>query len=190
MFTASYVAKFNTLEALVRNSLEKEREQLETERDELESELLALSEMPPPRLGEYNACARIVVRALRDLGATPEQLVMFLKGVYEPIGIAVADDDGLDGVPRMHTAKQIAKRFGVYSMNGRPHHQAVSCILNEILFMGDGHKNVTTDYYGSHVSVCVRYDDYAVKSVGRWLLEHGLPDEVHGFERTYLVLYK
>ena len=57
MFTASYVAKFNALEAAVRNRLENERGQLEAERDELESELLALSEMPPPRLGEYNACA-------------------------------------------------------------------------------------------------------------------------------------
>ena len=172
LFTAAYVAKFNEMEA--------------AERAELE----ALAAMPAPRLGEFNACARIIVRALRNMGATAEQILHFLKGVYEPLGITVAEDDEFNAVPQMYTAKQIAKLLGIYSHNGNPHYQAVACILNENIFIGDSHKYVETQDYGNLTSICVRYDDYAVQAVMEWLQECGYPDEVYGFDRTYRVLYK
>ena len=75
LFTAAYVEKFNEMEA--------------AERAELE----ALASIPAPRLGEYNACARIIVRALNNIGTSPVQVVKFLRGVYEPLGIAVMVDD-------------------------------------------------------------------------------------------------
>ena len=182
LFTAAYVTKFNAMETA-------ELARLEAGYAELEAELALLSTMPAPRLGEFNACSRIIVRALRDMGATSEQIVRFLKGVYEPFGIAVAEDDEINNTPKMYTAKQIAKKLGVYSVNGNPHYQAIACILNENMFIGDNHKTVTTQDYGNHVGVCVRYDDYAVQSVKDWLVEYGLPNEIYGFGRTYQVLY-
>jgi len=171
LFTAAYVAKFNAMEA--------------AERAELE----ALAALRAPRLGEYNACARIIVRALQNMGATAERIVGFLKGVYEPLGITVADDDEIDDAPQMYTAKQIAKMHGVYSVNGNLHPQAVACILNENLFVGDKHKTVVTADYGDHIGVSVRYDEYAAQAVEDWIIEHGCPSEIYGFERTYHVLY-
>jgi Rha family phage regulatory protein len=171
LFTAAYVAKFNQMEA--------------AERAELE----ALAALRAPRLGEYNACARIIVRALQNMGATSERIVGFLKGVYEPLGIAVADDDEIDDAPQTYTAKQIAKMHGVYSLTGNLHPQAVSCILNENLFVGDKHKTVVTADYGDHIGVSVRYDEYAAQSVEDWIIENGCPSEIYGFERTYHVLY-
>ena len=113
LFTVAYVTKFNELEA--------------AERAELE----ALAAMPAPRLGEYNACARIIVRALRGLGAPPDLIIKFLKGVYEPLGISIAEDEEYNETQRMYTAKQIAEILGIYSLNGNPHYQAIACILNE-----------------------------------------------------------
>jgi Rha family phage regulatory protein len=171
LFTAAYVTKFNRMEA--------------AERAELEAQI----KNPVPRLGEYNACARIVVPALRNLGATSERIVGFLQGVYEPLGIAVATEDELAGVPQTYTAKQIAKIYGVYSHNGNPHSQAVSCILNENIFVTEEHKTVLTSDYGTHIGVSVRYDEHALQSVGEWLSDNGYPGEIYGFERTFYVLY-
>jgi hypothetical protein len=175
LFTVAYVTKFNAME--------------KAERAELEAEMEALLDMPYPRLGEFNACARIVVRALRGIGATPEHIVGFLKGVYEPLGISVTVD-GLDEAPRMYTAKQIAHTLGIYSLSGNPHYQAVACILNENVFIGDEHKTVETEDYGNHIGICVRYDNCAVNAVREWLDDNRYPNEIYGFERTYRVLYK
>jgi len=172
IFTAAYVARFNEMEA--------------AERAELE----ARAAMPAPRLGEYNACARIIVRNLKDLGATPEQIVAFLKGVYEPLGITVSVVGEAEFAPLMLTAKQIAELIGIYSTNGKPHYQAVSCILNENLFIGEDHKIEVTTEYCDHIGISVRYDEHAVKAVMDWLLEYGFPEEVYGFGRTYTIRYR
>ena len=175
LFTAAYVTKFNAMET--------------TERTALEAELEALSATPIPRLGEFNACARIIVRALRDIGATAKQVLQFLKGVYEPIGITVTENGAFADSSQMYTAKQIAEKLGIYSLNGNPHYQAVACILNENIFVGNDHKRLETQDYGNHTGVCLCYDEYAVQSVKEWLYEHGYPDEVYGFERTYHIVY-
>jgi hypothetical protein len=143
---------------------------------------------PVPRLGEYNACARIIVPALRNLGATSERIIGFLKGVYEPLGISVAADD-LAAAPQTYTARQIAKMHGVYSHSGNLHAQAVSCIINENLLLGAKHKTVITREYGNYTGVSVRYDEYAAQAVEDWIIENGCPGEIYGFQRTYHVLY-
>ena len=171
LFTAAYVRKFNLMEA--------------AERAELEASIAA----PAPRLGEYNACARIFVRALKSIGATPESIVSFLIGIYEPFGITVADNTEIESTPQMYTAKQIAEMLGVYSITGKPHPQAVSCILNENLFMSDDHKSAVTVDYGNHIGVSIRYDGYALQSVKDWLAEYRFPYEIYGFNKTYNIRY-
>ena len=178
LFTAAYVKRFNELEA--------------AERVELE----ARAAMPAPRLGEYNACARIVIRALEELGAIPEEIVLFLQELYKPLGISIAadtvivvDGESASQAPRYYTAKQIAEMLGVYSLAGNPHSQAVSCILNDVLFIGDEHKTAVTVDCGDHIGLSIRYDDHAVQSVKEWVIGNGFPDEVYGFGRTYSVRY-
>ena len=83
-----------------------------------------------------------------------------MKGIYEPLGITVADDVETESAPRTYTAKQIAEKLGIYFIAGNPHPQAIACILNEDLFVSDAHKNVVTMDYGDHISVSVRYDEY------------------------------
>ena len=176
LFTVAYVAKFNQMEA--------------AERAELE----ARAAMPAPSLGEYNACARVVTRAMRDLGAMPDEIIRFLRELYGPLGIRVAvgpegaPDDG-PPAPRMRTAKQIAELLGIYSTTGNLHPQAVSCILNENLFIDDSHKAVATFDCGDHMGVSIQYDEHAVKSVEDWIVGQGFPYEVHGFGRTYNIRY-
>ncbi len=173
LFTAAYVAKFNEMEA-------REREMVDAiAREQLEA-IIAAAKKPVPRLGEVNACVRIIVRGMNNYGATPELVMQFLKNAYAPFDIAIdpgpAPGDALsdDAVPRWYTAKQIAAECGVYSLNGRPHSQAIACVLNELLCIGEE----------------VRYDSDALHAVVNWLLDNGLPDEIHGYGRTYRVTYK
>jgi len=171
LFTAVYVAKFNQMEAAERAAI-------------------SVPTLRAPRLGEYNAAARIIIHAMQNMGAAPERIIGFLKGIYEPLGIAVTSDDSeLSENPRTYSAKQIAKMYGVYSLNGNPHSQAVACILNENLFIGEKHRTVITTDYGSYIGVSIRYDQYAVQAVEDWIIENGYPSEIYGFERTYYVLY-
>ncbi len=171
LFTAAYVTAYNRMEAVERAALE------------------ARFKNPLPRLGEYNACARIIVPALRNLGVTSERIIWFLKGIYEPLGITVAGDEDIAAAPQTYTALQIARELGVYSQTGKPHARAVACVINEILLLGEKHKTITTADYGNHIGVSVRYDQYAMGAVKDWLVQNAYPSEVYGFERTFYVLY-
>jgi len=172
LFTIAYIQRFHEMEAAERAGLE-----------------VPSAAMPAPRLGEYNACARIVVRTLHDMGATPDDIVAFLKGIYEPLGIAIKIEIPDKAEPGVFTAKRIAEMLGICSISGKPHAQAVSCILNENLFIGDNHKSAVTMDYGNHIGVSVRYDEYAVRTLMEWIAEYGYPEEVYGFERTFRVRY-
>ena len=178
LFTAAYVKRFNEMETAER------------------AEAKTVTALPAPRLGEYNACARIVIRILRELGAMPEDMILFLQGLYQPFGISIATDTVIDDAdeaelqqPRFFTAKEIAVALGIYSVNGNPHAQAVSCILNENLFINESHKTVVTLDCGDHIGISVKYDAFAVQSVMDWITESGFPEEVYGFERTYTIRY-
>ena len=171
LFTAAYVTKFNQLEA--------------AERAELETRL----KMPKPRLGEINACARIVVRGMKSLGTTPERIMCFIKEAYKPFGISVDFDAEDEITPRWYRAIEIAKLCGLYSLFGRPHAQAAACLLNEIIFIGAEHKRVEAENYGDYAGIRVLYDDYALAAVMQWLVDNHCPDEIYGFERTYHVQY-
>jgi len=186
MFTVAYVTKFNEMEAAEYAELEAERNELQYKVYELE----AKAELPPPRLGEVNACARITIRVMRDIDATPESILSFLKNLYEPFDIIIDIESTPKEKPKMYTTKEIAEMLGIYSLSGNPHYQAVSCILNENIFISSEHKTTETHDFVSHIGTCIRYDDYAVQSITDWLDAHGYPNEIYGFERTYHVLYK
>jgi Rha family phage regulatory protein len=178
LFTAAYVAKFNERET--------------AKREELES-LIEAAKQPIPRLGEINACVRIIVRGMKHFGSTPEWIMQFLKETYEPLGFSVPvvfDDAEGEATPRWYTAQQIAEECGLYSLQGKPHSQAVACILSVHLKISDKHKRVDAESYGCFTGVSVRYDDDALYAVILWLLENGLPDVIYGVGRCYRVAYK
>ena len=174
LFTVAYVAKFNEMEA--------------AERAELEA-LVEYAKMPQPRLGEINACSRIIVRGMKDLGATPEQIMYVLQDAYKPFGIHFDFETDDITAPRWYNANSIARECGLYSLYGKPHGQAVACILNEIICIGEEHKRMETDHNGFQVGFSTLYDDHALVSVLQWLCNYHCPDKVYGFERTYHVQY-
>lgn len=166
LFTAAYVGKFNELERLE-----------------------AACMMRPPLLGEINAAARIIVRGMKNLGASPERIMDFLKDTYERFGFTVDDTIFDEDEPHWYTTGEIAEICGIYSRNFKPHSQAVACILNENILIGSKHKKSEPEAYGDYLGVAVRYDEYALDAVENWLSEYDYPEEIYGFDRTYHVEY-
>ena len=172
LFTAAYVTKFHELESAERAALE------------------AKAAMPAPRLGEYNAAVRIIARAMRDIGVLPKRILEFLSGVYEPLGIYIFDEDELENIPQMYTAKQIAQILGICSLTCKPHSQAVACILNEYIIIGAEHKQINAYGYGNHIGISVLYDESVVFLLEEWLVENNYPNEIYGLDCTYYVQYQ
>ena len=88
-----------------------------------------------------------------------------------------------------YTAQEIAQKCGMYSLTGKPHAQAASCIINENLFIGAEHKRAEASIYGGYSGVSVRYDSYALCETMKWLVDNGLPTEIYGIDRAYHTQY-
>ena len=171
LFTAAYVSKFNAMETHLRAEWEKSR-------------------LLMPTLSDCNDTAKIVVDQLKRTGATTYRILDFLDELYGPLGIEVIEDNEFVDIPQTYTALQIAYVCGVYSLYGNPHAHAVSCILNEHLFIGDNHKLAVSDDYLSGVTGGFRYDEYALDAVKGWLTDCKYPQSIFSDSRTYHVVYR
>jgi len=171
LFTAAYVSRFNVMETHQRIAWEKTQALL-------------------PTLSDCNNTAKIIVDQLKRTGATTYRILDFLDGLYEPVGITVLEDCEFDDIPQTYTSLQIAYVCGVYSMYGNPHAHAVSCILNEHLYIDGNHKFAVTDNYMSGIVGGFRYDDYALQAVKNWLDDCNYPNDIYSDSRTYHVVYR
>jgi len=164
MFTAAYVTRFNEMEAAER-----------------EAEIKAHAR---PRLGEFNSAVRNVLRGMTYCFTKPGKVMGFLRGVYEPLGIEVMpffDDDYY----RYYSVTEIAKIYGIYSCNGKPHGHAVSAIISKI---ENAAKHAIIVPYGL-VGVVTRYDYHIVYAVNDWLASNGYPREIPYLDFYYHINY-
>jgi len=171
LFTAAYVSKFNMMETHLRAEWEK-------------------SQVLLPTLSDCNDTAKIVIDQLKRTGATTYRILDFLDELYLPVGVDVLRGDEFGDIPKTYTALQIAYICGVYSMYGNPHAHAVSCILNENLFIEGHHKKATCDNYLTAYLGGFRYDEYALQAVKNWLASCNYPSEVYSDIRTYHIVYR
>jgi Rha family phage regulatory protein len=182
LFTCAYATKFRDMEAA------------ELAEREAEQENLALAPCrTEPRLGEINAFSRLIVMGMKAIGATPEQVMGFLKDTYEPMGFGFGFDSGNFGEdtgPRWYNANGIAKECGMYSLSGKPHGQVAASILKEVLFIGEEHMRYEKDHYGFQVGISTLYDDYALLAIMRWLRDNECPEDIEVSGRTFHVRYR
>jgi Rha family phage regulatory protein len=159
LFTAAYVAKFNEMEAAER-----------------EAEIKAHAR---PRLGEFNSAVKNVLKGMSYALALPTNVMKFLRGVYEPLGIEVLPVHETDYYGYF-SATEIANLIGIYSSTGRPHAHAVSAIISKI----DNHAKHTLAIPYGLVGVNFRYDHDLLTAVREWLATNNYPYVVpyQGFE--------
>ena len=159
MFTVAYITRFNELEAAER-----------------EAEIQSRAK---PKLSEFTGAAKTVLNGLSKCYAAPDEVMKFLRGVYEPLGIKVLPH-GYDDCFLYYTATEIADLLEVYSESGRPHGHAVSAIISKLENTGS---HAVAVPYGL-VGVTVKYDCHIIEAVRGWLSENNYPREVpyNGYE--------
>lgn len=143
-----------------------------------------------PTLSDCNNAAQIIVSQLKRAGAPAKRILGILENLYKPLGITVMDKNELDNIPQTYSASQIAWICGMFSLYGNPHASAVSCIINENLLIGSGHKFAVSENYIDGVANSFRYDDYALEEVKIWLESYKYPNSIYGISRTYHVIYR
>ena len=171
LFTAAYVTRFNMMESHLRAEWEKSQKLL-------------------PTLSDCNDTAKIVVRQLKRTGATTYRILDFLDELYQPLGIELLKSGEFSDIPQTYSAIQIARICGVYSLYGNPHAQAVSCILNEHLCVGEEHKLAVSDDWTGGIMSRFRYDQYALERVQEWLNILNYPRNIYSDYRVYHVVYR
>jgi len=163
LFTAAYVSRFNEMETAER-----------------EAEIKANR---TPRLSEFNTAVKNVLNGMSQAYVAPDNVMKFLRGVYEPLGIAVSEDGG---TPCFYTVTDIAQVNGIYSETGRPHSQAVAAIITKL----NVHKSQMVVVPYGLVGVTFRYDIDVMCAVGEWIRENGYPSEIPYLNFDYHVYYK
>lgn len=162
--------------------------------------------LPIPQLSEFVDAARLIIRELKDAGASPGEIIDFLKGTSQlpdaPQTVEIEVE--LEVIPEVieqdvkiykpakhtYTARQIARKLGLYSMYGKPHAHAVSAILNNNLCIGNEHKDVRILFVTEELVVYYTlYDAHAVVCAQKWVQSNDYPYEVDGFYYTYHVRY-
>ena len=162
LFTAAYVAKFNEMEAAER-----------------EAEIKAHAR---PRLSEFNSAVKNVLGGMTYAFTTPTDVMKFLRGVYEPLGIEVQTEGDYYGY---FTATEIASLLGIYSSTGRPHGHAVAAIISKL--ENYAHHMIMIPY--GLVGVTFRYDSHILTAVRDWITDNGNPALVPHQDFDYHVYY-
>jgi Rha family phage regulatory protein len=164
LFTAAYVAKFNEMETAER-----------------EAEIKAHIR---PRLSEFNSAVKNVLNGMSYAHAAPDNVMKFLRGVYEPLGIEVHPIHETDYYG-YYTVTEIANMIGIYSSTGRPHAHAVSAIISKI--ENNAHHMMVVPY--GLVGATFRYDNYILKAVRSWLSDNNWPCLVPYLGFDYHIFY-
>jgi len=163
LFTAAYVTKFNEMEAAER-----------------EAEIKSHSR---PRLSEFNSAVKNVLGGMSYAFTMPDDVMKFLRGVYEPLGIEVKTEGDYY---EYFTATEIAALVGIYSEAGRPHGHAVAAIISK---MENYAHHMMMIPYGL-VGVTFRYDSHIIAAVREWLAENNYPREVPHQNFDYHIHYE
>ncbi|MCL2853899.1 MAG: Rha family transcriptional regulator [Defluviitaleaceae bacterium] len=161
LFTTLYVSKFNQMEA--------------AERAEFEARSVT------PQLKVFNTAIRNILKGYTKTYATSDEVMDFLRGAYKPFGINVLREKGRHYL----TARAIAMLSGILSETGRPHGHAVASIISK-LNIAPEHTAIIP--YGM-VGLSVRYDEYMLAEVRRWIAENDCPSEIPHLDFEYHLYY-
>ena len=158
LFTFAYVSRFNEMEAAERAA--------------------EIKSYARPRLSEFNSAVRNVLSGMSYSYTNPNRVMGFLRGVYEPLGIAISDDAN---DKRHYSATQIARLLNVYSCSGRPHSHAVAAIIAKL----DNWASHTVAVPYGLINIMLRYDWSIVDGVRNWLAENNSPSAIPHLDFYY-----
>lgn len=162
-----------------------------------------------PRISEYADAITQIMRELKNIGASPGEIISLLKPDNKPLDSNSDNETSLElevdididilTVPaapakpprKLITAQKIARTLGIYSIYGLPHAHAVSVILNHNIILDDDQYEDRVLFETNNIIVYYTlYDESVIDQVADWIEAHGMPYEIDGRYYTYYVLYR
>ena len=163
LFTAAYVTRFNEMEKLENSK--------------------RYAELADSCMKAQHIAGRILT-AVFDAACVPDkQKNDALRGIYNELGLKIPLEASC--IRQTYPVSEITRRFGILSLNGRPHTTAVSAIIS-MLHIADEHKLVVPYQNVTFIG----YDEYTVNAVRDWILKNNFPCEIECFGKTYKVRYR
>lgn len=130
--------------------------------------------------------SKLLMPLMEELQLSAASKMTAIKSIYEEAGIKLPFHVQLPD--NLLTCTDIAKRIGVYSNSGNPHHQAIGAIIND-LDLKPNEIETTMGSNGSHQYSQEQYYPSVMEKVRGWLTIKGKPERVETDRGNYNVQY-
>lgn len=129
---------------------------------------------------------KMLMPLMEELQLSASSKMTAIKSIYEEAGIKLPFHVQLPD--NLLTCTDIAKRIGVYSNSGNPHHQAIGAIIND-LDLKPNEIETTMGSNGNHQYSQEQYYPSVMEKVRGWLTIKGKPERVETERGNYNVQY-
>lgn len=169
LFTAAYVTAF-----------EKMREQM------------AAPALPAPvePVTALNEMVKLLLPVFDRAGMAAPFQALAMKQIYRKAGIDLPVES-LKAERELYDTGTIARKAGVYALSGKPHVQAVGCILRN-LEIPDSEKELVSFEKNGHMGTTYQYTANVAELVKGWVKAQGFPETIASEDgtRQYKVTYE
>lgn len=146
--------------------------------------------MPTDTMATANEAAKILAPIFDRAGMAAPFQALAMKQIYRKAGIDLPVES-LKAERELYDIGTIAKRAGVFSQSGKPHVQAVGCILRK-LEIPDSEKELVSFEKNGHMGTTYQYTANVAELVKGWVKAQGFPEVIASDDgtRQYKVNYE
>lgn len=146
--------------------------------------------MPTDTMATANEAAKILAPIFDRAGMPAPFQALAMKQIYRKAGIELPVES-LKAERELYDIGTIAKRAGVFSQSGKPHVQAVGCILRK-LEIPDSEKELVSFEKNGHMGTTYQYTANVAELVKGWVKAQGFPEVIASDDgtRQYKVNYE
>ena len=134
-----------------------------------------------------NEMVKLVMPVLERAGMAPEYQALAMKQIYRKAGVELPVES-LKSERSLYDIGTLAKQAGVFSTAGKPHVQAVGCILRK-LEIPDSEKELVSFEKNGHMGTTYQYTAKVADMVKNWLKEQEFPETISENGKNYKVSY-
>lgn len=146
--------------------------------------------MPTDTMATLNETVRLLLPVFDRAGMAPEYQALAMKQIYRKAGVELPVES-LKSERSLYDIGTLAKQAGVMSASGKPHVQAVGCILRK-LEIPDSEKELVSFEKNGHMGTTYQYTANVAELVKGWVKAQGFPETIASEDgtRQYKVTYE
>lgn len=138
--------------------------------------------IPTDTMATANEAAKILAPIFDRAGMPAPFQALAMKQIYRKAGIELPVES-LKAERELYDTGTIAKKAGVYALSGKPHVQAVGCILRN-LEIPDSEKELVSFEKNGHMGTTYQYTAKVAELVKGWVKAQGFPEVIASSDGT------